>query len=107
MHPVGRRDRHTVFRFDSRSHALVPNTQYSCHRRGIHDAEVLVAVVEDDIRALDTLSSELFQVVCHSLKLALRVQIFEALSRRDVALEPVLSVLAMKSQVDLGRRSLR
>jgi predicted secreted protein len=60
--------------------------QNRLHRVGVHDSEVLVAVVEDDICALDTPLIQLYQVGRNRPELTLRIQILVALGRGDVVL---------------------
>ena len=71
------------------------------HRSCVHDSEILIAVVEDRIRALDALFLQIAEPFGERMELAFRIQIFEPLGRGDVAFEPVLAVLAMKVNIDL------
>jgi len=71
------------------------------HRSCVHDSEILIAVVEDHIRALDALFLQIAEPFGERLEIAFRIQIFEPLGRGDVAFESVLAVLAMKANIDL------
>src|SRR5208337_508120 len=76
-------------------------TKNRSHRGGVHDSEILVAVVEDHIRSLDALFLQILQTSRERLKLAFRVQVFEALARSNIPFEPVVAIPAMKAHVHL------
>src|SRR5258708_6097782 len=71
------------------------------HRGCVHDSEILVAVVEYRIRALDALLLQIAEPFGERLELLFRIQIFEPLGGRNVSFEPVLAVLAMEANIDL------
>ena len=68
------------------------------HRSCVHDSEILIAVVEDRIRALDALFLQLAEPFGERLELPFRIQIFGSLGCHNVAFEALLAVHAMKKR---------
>ena len=85
---------------------LLLATKNRRHRGCVHDSKILIAVVEDRVRALDALLLQIGEPFGDRLELPFRIQIFEALRGRNVAFEPVLAVIAMKANIDLVACSL-
>ena len=71
------------------------------HRGGVHDTEILIAVIEDRECAFNALFFEVTHTLSKQPKLSFRIQIFEALGCGNIAFEPILAVLTMKTDIRL------
>src|SRR5205807_3590181 len=77
--------------------ALLPGALYEIRDlRGVLDAVVLVTVVHEDVQLL-RLAGQLTRRRHPLLELVLRVEVAEALRRRDPPLLPVVGVVAMEA----------
>jgi hypothetical protein len=84
---------------------LLLATKNRGHRSRAHDSNILIAVVEDCVRALDAWLLQIAEPFGKRSELPFRIQIFGPLGRRNVAFEPVLAVLAMKANMPDGASS--
>jgi hypothetical protein len=84
---------------------LLLTTKERGHRSCVHDSKILIAVVEDRVRALGALLLQIAKPFGERLELPFRIQIFEPLGCRNIAFEPVLAVPAMKANIDPSGRS--
>lgn len=76
-------------------------TKNRIHRGGVHEAKILIAVIEDGECALDPLFLKSTQTFSKRPELSFRVKILEALGCGNIAFEPVFAVLTVKTGIRL------